>query len=59
MKVRRNASRPDTSAWPEFDLGTLTAAQRVEERIICDFERINSDPLSGLLAKRGEAFRSF
>lgn len=29
----------------------------VEERIICDFERINSDPLSGLLAKRGAAFR--
>jgi putative transposase len=31
----------------------------VEERIICDFERINSDPLSGLLAKRGAACRSF
>jgi hypothetical protein len=31
----------------------------VEERITCDFERINSDPLSGLLTKRGAAFRSF
>ena len=28
MKVRRNVSRPDTSAWPEFDPGALTAAQR-------------------------------
>jgi hypothetical protein len=31
----------------------------VEERIICDFERIIGDALSGLLAKRGAAFRSF
>jgi hypothetical protein len=31
----------------------------VEERNNCDFERINSDPLSGLLAKRGAAFRAF
>jgi hypothetical protein len=37
----------------------LIEAFSVEERIICDFERINSDPLSGLLAKRGAAFRSF
>jgi len=28
MKVRRNVSRPDTSAWPEFDPGALTPAQR-------------------------------
>lgn len=28
MKVRRNVSRPDTSAWPEFDPGALTASQR-------------------------------
>ena len=28
MKVRRRVSRPDTSAWPEFDPGALTAAQR-------------------------------
>ena len=28
MKVRRNVSGPDTSAWPEFDPGALTAAQR-------------------------------
>ena len=28
MKVRRNVSCPDTSAWPEFDPGALTAAQR-------------------------------
>ncbi|MFY7916998.1 MAG: hypothetical protein ACOVPA_20290 [Rubrivivax sp.] len=28
MKASRNASRPDTSAWPVFDPGTLTAAQR-------------------------------
>jgi len=28
MKVRRNVSRPDTSAWPEFDPGALTTSQR-------------------------------
>ena len=28
MKVRRNVSGPDTSAWPEFDPGALTVAQR-------------------------------
>ena len=28
MKVRRHVSRPDTSAWPEFDPGALTVAQR-------------------------------
>ena len=28
MKVHRNVSRPDTSAWPEFDQGALTPAQR-------------------------------
>jgi transposase InsO family protein len=28
MKVPRNVSRPDTSAWPEFDPGALTPAQR-------------------------------
>jgi hypothetical protein len=28
MKVHRNVSRPDTSAWPEFDPGALTPAQR-------------------------------
>ena len=28
MKVRRKVSRPDTSAWPEFDPGALTPAQR-------------------------------
>ena len=28
MKVRRNVSRPDTSAWPEFDPSALATAQR-------------------------------
>lgn len=28
MKIRRNVSRPNTSAWPEFDPGALTPAQR-------------------------------
>ena len=28
MKVRRNVSGPDTSAWPESDPGALTAVQR-------------------------------
>jgi len=28
MKVRRHVFRPDTSGWPEFDPGALTAAQR-------------------------------
>ena len=28
MKIRRHASRPDTSAWPKFDSGVLIAAQR-------------------------------
>ena len=28
MTVRRHVSRPDTSAWAEFDSGVLTAAQR-------------------------------
>ncbi len=37
----------------------LVILDGVEERIICDFERINGDPLSGLLAKRGAAFRAF
>ena len=41
----------------ECSLAQWVANKNVEERIICDFERINSDPLSGLLAKRGAAFR--
>jgi hypothetical protein len=28
MKASRHVSRPDTSAWPEFDPGALTATQR-------------------------------
>lgn len=28
MKASRTVPRPDTSAWPEFDPGTLTATQR-------------------------------
>ena len=28
MKASRTVSRPDTSTWPEFDPGTLTATQR-------------------------------
>ena len=46
------------SAGLDAVLVAVELALDVEERIICDFERISSDPPSGLLAKRGAAFRS-
>jgi hypothetical protein len=52
-KLGRRLSLSSYGAWQ------LWLALDVEERIICDSERINSDPLSGLLAKRCAAFRSF